>query len=308
MLSYEANKSLVVVSSTFTVTDWLFGTSAEKTVDTTGLIIGNNNNDTEFMILVSLDRVKDANNIRIKFSDTTYADAVLLDYETEVNVALLSVLKADISQSYLSGLQVADIGESNTIPIGSPVVAIGNPNGYIDSLEIGIVTSKGSYANITDNRVELFNTDIDFHENSDGIIINLKGKVVGWITRTLSDEDNEGLSSVVGISKLLPVIYQMAYQQPRIYFGIIAEDITSDVKQELSLTSGIFVSEVQADSPAFEAGLKNGDIILSIDEQSILGTNNFYNTIAANKAGDTITVKVLRTVGSSPKEIDSNLK
>lgn len=300
-LSYESGKSLLEVTGFYTVTDWLFNTSAEQKVSSTGMIVGSNS--TRYLVLVSLDRVKNANSVKIKFSDTTYVDATILDYETELNIALLSVMIEDIPTIYRSALQVADLGESNTLSVGTPVIALGNPNGYIDSMAVGIVTSRGSYANISDNRIELFTTDMEFNKNSDGIIINMRGRVVGWITRTLEDENNPEVSSAVGISKLVPIIYQMGYQQPRIYFGIYADDITTDVKQQHNITNGIYVSEVQADSPAFNAGVKNGDIILYINDQPILNTNNFYNTIGSFKADDEVTVSVLRTSGATDKEV-----
>lgn len=300
-MTYDTKKSLLEVASTFTVTDWLFGTSAEQTVSTTGMIVGST--PTDYLILVSLDRVKDANSVRIKFSDTSLIDATILDYEAELNIAVLSVTIEDIPMIYRKALQVANLGESNTISVGTPIIALGNPNGYIDSMEVGIVTSRGGFANITDNRMELFSTDMEFNSNSDGIIINMKGRVVGWITRTIKDENNTEISSVIGISKLLPIIYQMGNQEPRIYFGIIADDMPDDVKQQHNITNGIYVSGVQADSPAFDAGLKSGDIILSINDQAILNTNNFYNTIATFKPEDQITISALRTSGTTDREL-----
>ncbi len=300
-LTYETNKSLVEVASTFTVTDWLFNTSAEETVFTTVLIVASNS--AEYLIMVSLDRIQDAKSIRIRFSDSAYVDAVPLDYESEINIALLSVTIADIPQIYRAALQVADLGESNTISVGTPVMALGNPNGYIDSMEVGIVTSRGSYANITDNRMELFNTDMEFNNKSDGVIVNMKGRIIGWITRTVKEKNNSDVSTVMGISKLIPLIYQMGYQQPRVYFGIIVDDMTTDVKNAHKITSGIYVSEVQADSPAFNAGIKNGDIILDIDDQPILNTNYFYNIISSYKPDNEVVVKLQRTTGATQKEV-----
>lgn len=300
-MSYNSKKSLLEVASTFTVNDWLFGTSADQTVSTTGMIVGST--PTEYLILVSLDRVKEANNVKIKFSESSYIDTALVDYETELNIAILSVVIEDIPMIYRKALQVANLGESNTISVGTPIIALGNPNGYIDSMEVGIVTSRGSFANITDNRMELFSTDMEFNSKSDGIIINMKGRVIGWITRTIKDENNTEINSVIGISKLLPIIYRMGNQEPRVYFGIIADDMPQDVKQQHNITNGIYVSEVQPDSPAFIAGLKSGDIILYINDQAILNTNNFYNTIATFKPEDQITIRAIRTSGTTDREL-----
>ncbi|HWT73269.1 MAG TPA: S1C family serine protease [Mobilitalea sp.] len=300
-VAYEANKSQVYITSTFSVLD-LFGNAVEKTVNTSGVIVANNNSD--FLILASLDCVKDAKSIKIKFSEETYVDAVLQDYESELNLALLAVSVDDIPKIYLNGLQVAELGESLTVTVGTPVIALGNPNGHIGSMDIGIVTSKGSWANVTDNRIELFNTDMASNAYSDGIIVNMDGQVIGLITRTLKDDVNKELSTVIGISELLPIIEQMSNQQPRAYFGIKADDMTEAAKKEHDITNGIYVNEVLSDSPAFTAGLKNGDIILSIGEQTILNTNNFYNTISRFPSGQKVSVKIKRTSGSSEKEME----
>jgi serine protease Do len=304
-IAYEASKSLVYINSNFTVFD-IFGNSVEKTINTSGVIVASNNAD--YLILVSLDRVKDANSVQIKFSDNVYVNAVLQDYESELNLALLAVSIKDIPQIYLNGLQVAERGESYTLTVGTPVIALGNPNGHTGSMDIGIISSKGSWASISDNRIELFNTNMINNAYSDGVIIDMEGKLVGLITRTLSDDINEELCTAVGINKIMSYIVQMSNQKPRIYFGIKADDMTEPVMKEYNVTEGIYVSEVQSDSPAFEAGLKNGDIILSVNEHLILNTNNFYNTIAENTAGKEVVVKIKRSTGSVVKELELPVK
>ena len=296
----EVDKSMVNVTSTFKVDDW-FGAS-EKTINTTGVIVASNTSD--YLILVSLDRVRDAESLRIKFSNTSYVDVVLQDYESELNLALLALTIEDIPEIYKNSLKVAELGESYGVTVGSPVIAVGNPNGHINSMDVGIVTSKGSYATITDNKIELFNTNMEDNENSDGVIINLDGKIVGLITRTLKDYLNEDLNTVIGISKIKPIIINMGNQKPRIYFGIKADDMSEDLKEQHSITNGIYINEVVANSPAMEAGLRDGDIILSVNDQAILNTNNFYNIITAYQAGQEVTVKIKRITGNSEKEID----
>ena len=295
----KVDKSIVTITSTFPVEDW-FGDS-EKTVNTTGVIVASNTSD--YLILVSLDRVKDADSIRVKFSETSYVDVVLQDYETDLNIGLLALKIMDIPDLYANGLEVADLGESYGLSVGNPVIAIGNPNGHINSMDVGIVTSKGSCACITDNRLELFNTNMVTNENSDGIILNFDGEIVGLITRTLKEDLNDDLSTAIGISRIKSIIIQMGIQESRIYFGIKADEMSEDAKKQKSVANGIYVNEVLADSPAFKAGLRDGDIILSIDDQTVLNTNNFYNIISSYKPGDKITVSTKRTSGNTDKEM-----
>lgn len=300
-IAYEANKSQVYITSTFTVQD-LFNNTVEKTVNTSGLIVANNNSD--YLILASLNCVQDADSVKIKFSDTVYIDAVLQDYETELNLAILAVAIDDIPKIYLNGLQVSELGVSYAITVGTPVIALGNPNGHIGSMDIGIITSKGSWANVTDNKIELFNTNMDSNAYSDGVIVDMTGKIIGIITRTLRDDVDKEISTAIGISEIIPIIEQMSNKEPRIYFGIKADDMTEPAKKEHNIENGIYVNEVQTDSPAFEAGLKNGDIILSVNDQTILNTNNFYSTISGLKAEQKVTVKIQRATGSSEREME----
>jgi Trypsin-like serine proteases, typically periplasmic, contain C-terminal PDZ domain len=136
-------------------------------------------------LLVSLDRVKDASSIKIELNDDVAVDAVLQDYETELNLAVIAVNIADIPVKFLDSLAVARLGESYSVMVGSPIIALGNPNGYPLSIDIGIITSKGRTVSITDNELDLFHTNMVFNDESDGVIVNLEGEVIGLISRTL---------------------------------------------------------------------------------------------------------------------------
>ncbi|HBY71112.1 MAG TPA: hypothetical protein DEG06_02620, partial [Lachnospiraceae bacterium] len=150
-------------------------------------------------------------------------------------------------------------------------------------MEVGMITSRGSSVSITDNRLDLFNTDIINNENSDGVIVNLKGEVIGIMTRTLKEDMNEELSAAIGISKIKSVIQRMANKDPKIYFGIKTEDMTDTAKRKHEVENGIYVEAVKANSPAFAAGIKNGDIILEVDSQTVVSTNRFYDIISECK-------------------------
>ena len=127
---------------------------------------------------------------------------------------------------------------------------------------MGIVTSKGSVVSITDYELDLFNTNMVFNDESDGILINYNGEIVGLITRTLKKELNKELSTVLGISKIKSYINRMINKKPRIYCGIIAENLPQTVMSSYNVTSGVYVYEVKRDSPKFNSGLMSGDIIL----------------------------------------------
>ncbi|CRZ35332.1 S1-C subfamily serine protease [Herbinix hemicellulosilytica] len=300
-LSYETAKSILTVSSIIQGKDW-FGNPIEKMINTTGVVV--ENDGSRLKLLVSLDRVKDASSIKIMINELSYVDADLLDYETELNLAVIAVNIADIPVKAYENITVASFGESYSLTTGSPIIALGNPNGYTSSIDIGIITSKGSTISITDNELDLFLTNMSFNNESDGVIVNLEGEIIGLITRTLKKGLNKELSTVIGISKIKPYIDRMLSQTSRVYCGVIAENLPQTVKKEYDVTNGVYVYEVIKDSPAFTAGLMSGDIILAIGERTIFNMNSFYSAISEYEPGTEVTFIIKRTSGSEDKELE----
>lgn len=293
-VAMKANKALVSVVTTKAGTDWMQNPIVQ-TITSTGLVVGNNG--VELTILVGYDRVEGARKINVKFTDTSIIEATYLDSEPELNLAVITVKTAEIPEVIFDTIDVANFGESYSVSVGTPVIAVGSPNGYPNSMEDGIITSKGSYIYVTDNRLDLFQVDIDDNENGDGVIVNMKGEVIGIITRTLKEGKNENLCTIIGISKVIPIIERMVNAKPRIYFGVKTEDMTEiALKQNgLEVSGGIYINEVIQGSPAFDAGLKVGDIIISVNDVLMKTTSIFYGKISEFNPGDEIQVKYIRT-------------
>ena len=300
----KTSRSILTVYSILEGRDW-FGNPIEKKINTTGVVVGNSGRS--LLILVSLDRVKEASSIKIELNESTLVDALLQDYDSELNLAIISVSISDIPRKQLGNIDVAPIGESYALAVGSPVIAMGNPNGYPKSIDMGIVTSKGSTISITDFELDLFNTNISFTKESDGIIINHKGEVIGIITRTLKENLNKELSTVLGISKVKSYIERMVNQTPRIYCGIVAENLPQSAMAVYNVTRGVYVYEVKKDSPAFNAGLMSGDIILNVGDRIISNMNNFYGAISEHEPGTEVTFKIKRTSATSDNELEMNV-
>lgn len=304
-VAYEVNKSLIKVVGITETEDVWFNTPVEVTDETTGLLIHNDNVD--LLALVSLDRIQKADHIRVEFSPKYSVTATIQDYETELNLAVISIPVNEIPATYLENLQIAKLGESYSMIAGSPILALGCPNGHVGSMNFGIISSGNTVTYITDNQLDLFNTDIDMNKNSDGIIANTQGEVIGLITRTLKDDVSENLNTCVGITKLKPLLKDLVNKKPRIYFGIKSENMAENIRAEHGINNGIFVNEVKEDSPAYEAGIQAGDIILQINDTIILDTSDFYNKISAMKAEDEISVRIKRTSGNSEREVTTTV-
>lgn len=292
-VAYDVNRSILNIKSKFKTED-IFGNTVVTTEHATGVFIFNNSK--ELLVLVSLDKVKGADDIKVIFDDTISVDATLQDYESELNLAVIAVPIEKIPKLKKDGLQEAKLGISYSLTVGTPVIALGSPNGHPGSLEIGFITSMGSSSSVTDNELDLFNTSIVDNKNSDGIVVDLKGQVVGVITQKLKEKGYEDLNTVIGISRLKQIIKAMGDKEPRLYCGVKTVDMTSDTKVQHKVPNGIYVKDVLADSPAFKAGIQNGDILLKVGDVNIASSNSFFDIINKYKSNDKIRIKVQRTV------------
>jgi S1-C subfamily serine protease len=96
----------------------------------------------------------------------------------------------------------------------------------------------------------------------------------------------------------------MVNRKPHIYCGVVAIDLTDEARTEHQVANGIYVNSVRADSPAFDAGIKGGDIILSVDTKSVINTVGFFNIISDYEPGSEVNIKIKRTSGTTAREME----
>jgi S1-C subfamily serine protease len=289
-----ARSGLAMVTAIENRVDW-FDETYETKRSTTGVIIAENN--AEILVLTSLDKINGANDLEVTFNGDFTVSGKLWSYDKDYNLAVVAVKLKEIPPKEMALIKTEkNLGESYSIQPGAPVIALGKPDGYNGSMMFGRVTSKGDYYYIMDNYLEVFHTDLNVNSNSDGFIINTGGQIIGIMTQAMKDTVNPDVSTVISISRLRSVIEKLANKTERVSFGIIGEDIPSDVLQSFELSAGIYVTEVRPDSPAFNAGIKQGDIITQINEFSVSSISNFNSILNKYKPKEIVTVVVQRKV------------
>lgn len=291
-LAKESAKSIVTVTGVTSDLDW-FDNPFENKGHASGLIIANNGK--EYLILVNKKTVETVENIRVTFGDTTQADAVLKATDAVTGLAVISVEVSAIKEGTSERITTAVLGSSNSESVnGGAVIAIGSPLGNSGSIGYGNVTSTGNALDLVDSSYKLITSDIYGSQNASGVLVNLKGQVIGIINQEYNPTDTKNLLSVIGISELKDVIAKMSNGMERAYVGIRGIDVTTEAFEELKVPMGAYVTEIEMDSPAMQAGIRSGDVIVGIGEETIESYGKYIETLNKIQVEETIEIKIMR--------------
>lgn len=249
---------------------------------------------TDGYVLTNHHVVEDAEEIVVALSDRREREAELIGADPVSDLALLKIDAID--------LPVVSIGSSEALKVGEWVVAIGSPFGFELSVTAGIVSAKGrSLPDEMGNYVPFIQTDVAINPgNSGGPLFDLKGKVVGINSQIFTRSGGfMGLSFAIPIDVAMEVVEQLKDkgQVSRGWLGVQIQRVDRDLAESFGLdrAAGALVTRVFADSPAEEAGIREGDIITEFGGRAIDLSSDLPHVVGRFKAGTDTEVKVVRT-------------
>ena len=245
--------------------------------------------DTSGHIVTNAHVVEGASKINVTLSDGKVVGAKLVAAHPKVDLALLK-----ITPPY--SLKKAKIGDSTNVQVGEWVLAVGNPFGLGRTVTVGIVSGKGRFLGLgpDDNFIQ---TDASINPgNSGGPLFNMAGEVIGVNTAIIASGKGIGFaipSNYLTELMRLPVNADIAV---RGWLGIYVEDVTAEQakKMGLNMPKGTWVDEVLSSTPAYNAGLRKGDLILDADGKPIRNGRHLSRVISSFKPGDILKMKILR--------------
>lgn len=265
----EASKALVTVTAVSNDVDW-FNEAYENRGQSTGMIIGDNG--VELLILTKYSIVEECDGINVTFTDDTSVSAVLKRYDVTTGLAIISANLSDISEDTKGQITKATLGNSMRLKAGTPVIALGQADGSTDSMKIGTLTSVKNKQSVVDAEYTILVTDMMKNAGSNGVLINLSGQIVGVIQEQHLASNMEDVISAYAISDIKSLLEHLSNNQDIVYLGIKGVTVTSDALKE-GVPSGVYVTEVQMDSPAMKGGIQTGDVIQAINGQKITQMN-----------------------------------
>lgn len=256
----------------------------------TGLIVADTGE--RVMILTGNESIDGVQQIAVEFPDGSIATADFIKKDPITNLAVISVSSDDLSAASKNSYKTADLGNFYSRS-GETVIAIGSPLGYSDSVIYGEVTSTDNTVSVTDGEYDLITTNIQGSSSGNGFLINTDGQVIGMIAQKYATQ-NSSVITGVPVSLLRHLIEILCNNEEISYIGIHGQTVSETVSKSSGIPSGVYVTQVDANSPALEAGLAAGDIITEMDGRDIVTMKYIHNKIASLNPGDTIPITVQR--------------
>ncbi|MBD5507000.1 MAG: PDZ domain-containing protein [Lachnospiraceae bacterium] len=293
-LAENVSRAVVTVAGVTSDVDW-FNNIYENVASASGVIVANN--EKALLILVSAGNLKGADSIEVTFCDQTQVEAELVQKDENTGLAILSVPLRDISEETMDVIDIAELGSSNTLNLlGTPVIALGSPLGTSGSISYGVVTSTGTVIDLPDAAYKKISTDIYGSRNATGILINLKGLVIGIIDNVNTSNDMGNLLTAYGITELKRPIEQMSNDKERAYLGVHGADVPREALEDTQINTppGAYIRSIEIDSPAMEAGIQGGDVVIRVNETEITTYNDLLNIIHSSKPEDILSFTLMR--------------
>ena len=237
-------------------------------------------------------RSENATEISVKLSDGREFKAKVIGRDPKTDIALIKI--------DASNLRVIPFGDSDRLEVGEPVMAIGNPFGLNQTVTTGIVSAKGRFIGEGpyDNFIQ---TDASINRgNSGGPLININGEAVGINSAIFSPTGGSiGIGFAIPIDMAKEVLPQLKDRGSvtRGWLGVAIQQMTPELAKTFGLKQadgGALVSDVVDGSPAEQAGVKQGDVIVEFDGKKVKSSTELPHIVGGTGVGKEVVMKVIR--------------
>lgn len=227
--------------------------------------------------------------------------------DPNLGLCVYAVLREKIDKTTWSGIEIAEIGNSNLVNIGDTVIVLGRPYGTDDASGYGVVAVDKEYVELADGVFRLISTNITGNDKGSGAIFNRRGQLVGVISQSVLGMEGNRRVIGYGISDIKSIIELLSNGSAIPYTGICGMDVTEELNEK-GMPQGIYVKEVEPDSPAMAAGIQSGDVIIGIEGQNIISLSNYHSILVHKKVGTQLILQGLRQgAGDEYVDIDFNV-
>ena len=276
-----------------------FGVISQQESESAGSGIIISQNDSELLVVTNNHVVEGSDTLTVTFNDGNSVEAQIKGTDSARDLAVVAVPLDKISDDTMNAIKVATLGDSDSLKVGEPAIAIGNALGYGQSVTTGIVSATGRTIDGFDG--EYIQTDAAINPgNSGGALLNANGEVIGINSAKINSSAVEGMGFAIPISDASDVIQNLMNKETRSkvsdeergYLGIKGYDVSEEGAQMYNMPTGVYVKEVMSGGGSEKAGLTKGSIITGFEGSSISGMSSLQEQLQYYKAGEEVTLTV----------------
>jgi len=258
--------------------------------------------DSNGIIMTNAHVVKNADQVKVTLKDGRIFTGEVKGYDELTDLA---VVKIEPDQQ---GLPVAPLGDSDLVQVGDWAIAVGNPVGLNNTVTLGIISTidrSSAQAGAPDKRLDFLQTDAAINPgNSGGPLLNSKGEVIGINTAIRPDAMGIGFAIPINVVKRLKDYLAQGQSVPHPYIGIqmttlspqIAQNFNQNPKNKIQLpeVNGIFITSVLPNTPAQKGGIKEGDVIIKVNNVNVTTADQLQSLVEKTGVGQELKVELIR--------------
>lgn len=276
--------------------------SQDETASGSGIIIGEN--EQELLIVTNNHVVDSTEQLYVQFIDGETVEAQVKGTDASADLAVVAVKLDTIANSTKQEICIARMGDSDSLKIGEPAIAIGNALGYGQSVTTGVISALNRKIENSNSEegTSLIQTDAAINPgNSGGALLNMRGEVIGINSNKIGGSSIEGMGYAIPISTARPIIEDLMERQTRTkyseeergYLGISCINVTSDLSENFSMPQGIFAAQVYSGTGAEAAGLVRGNIVVAFDGVTVQNQEELTKQMQYYKAGESVEITIM---------------
>ena len=286
-----------------------FGGISQQESESAGSGIIISQNDSELLVVTNNHVVEGSDTLTVTFNDGNSVEAQIKGTDSARDLAVVAVPLDKISDDTMNAIKVATLGDSDSLKVGEPAIAIGNALGYGQSVTTGVISALNRSVSetneqtgeTTESDAKLIQTDAAINPgNSGGALVNASGEVIGINSSKLVGDSVEGVGYAIPISDVSDLIENLMNQETKTKvaeadqgaIGIKGMSVSTEYSQQLNMPEGVYVSEVTKGGGAEKAGMTRGCIITGINGTTVSSKDDLQEQLQYYAKGDEVELTI----------------
>lgn len=286
-----------------------FGGISQQESESAGSGIIISQNDSELLVVTNNHVVEGSDTLTVTFNDGNSVEAQIKGTDSARDLAVVAVPLDKISDDTMNAIKVATLGDSDSLKVGEPAIAIGNALGYGQSVTTGVISALNRSVSetneqtgeTTESDAKLIQTDAAINPgNSGGALVNASGEVIGINSSKLVGDSVEGVGYAIPISDVSDLIQNLMNQATKTKvaekdqgaIGIKGMSVPAEYSKQLNMPEGVYVSEITKGGGAGAAGMAKGSVITAIDGTTVSSMDDLQEQLQYYAKGDKVSLTI----------------